>query len=245
MGLRNTPTADIYRALWAWVLTHRSVATYGLRRRRSNFTLSQSTWNTIIRPEGEAAGFTTIASSAWSIADTSFVGAVRQMQTTPADIVVLSAHSRTTCGVLREMARQSVHPRLVVGLTSAITEETFASCGDVAEGMLAPTTFVPTSPSARAAATAVAQAGGAADLHSMAAWEIVFALRDVIERADVHALPTTVAEDRGAIRGGLAALTAMEGLLGPIQRTPDRESLKPFVLVRAATGHWTVVPESP
>jgi hypothetical protein len=33
----------------------------------------------------------------------------------------------------------------------------------------------------------------------------------------------------------------MQGVFGTITRTPDRESLKPFVVVQARHGKWEVV----
>jgi branched-chain amino acid transport system substrate-binding protein len=66
-------------------------------------------------------------------------------------------------------------------------------------------------------------------------------LRTVIERAGVTGLPATRDADRLAIRDALAQLQTMPGLLGTIQRTPDRESKKPFVFVQVHEGQWVVV----
>ena len=95
--------------------------------------------------------------------------------------------------------------------------------------------FAPITPAAREAAAAVEHAGGVPDLHCMAAWEILTVLRTVIER---------VGPDRQAIRDALASLETMPGLLGTIQRTPDRESKKPYVFVQVHNGQWIVRSQS-
>jgi branched-chain amino acid transport system substrate-binding protein len=75
----------------------------------------------------------------------------------------------------------------------------------------------------------------------MAAWEILYALKQVIETHRVLGTPESVASDREAIRVGLTSLHTIDGLLGTISRTRDRESQKPFVLVQARHGTWQVV----
>ena len=87
--------------------------------------------------------------------------------------------------------------------------------------------------------------GGIADLHSMAAWEILFTLKQAIEHSGIVPSPQTTASDRRKLRDTLAGLQTMDGVMGPITRTADRESLKPFVLVRAQSGTWRVVPPTP
>ena len=57
----------------------------------------------------------------------------------------------------------------------------------------------------------VAKFGGSADLHSAAAYEIMFILKDVIEQQKIMAKPDTVAADRVKMRQGLAALKETDG----------------------------------
>jgi hypothetical protein len=158
---------------------------------------------------------------------------------TNADAVVISAHAPTTCGVLTELDRQNFRPKLLVGLTSASTPETLQLCGAAAEGLLIPTSFIATTPETTQEADEVAWHGGIADLHSMAAWEILYTVKQV--QQGVSARPENVAADRRKLRDGLARLTTMRGALGTITRTPDRESLKPFVLVQARQARWQPV----
>ena len=139
------------------------------------------------------------------------------------------------------MRRQGVRPRAIIGLTSASSDVTLRLCGDVADGLPSPTSFAPVTPAARAAAHAIARAGGVADLHSVAAWEILFAVARALESAGVRGEPATIGADRRRLRDALAHLESMDGALGPIGRTPDREARKPYVLVRAEHGRWQVV----
>jgi branched-chain amino acid transport system substrate-binding protein len=127
---------------------------------------------------------------------------------------------------------------------SSATPAILAKCRADAEGLLIPTTFAPITPAAREAAVDVEHAGGVPDLHCMAAWEILTTLRTVIERSGVTGLPENRDADRQAIRDGLASLKSMSGLLGTIQRTPDRESKKPYVFVQVHDGQWVVRSQS-
>ncbi len=104
-----------------------------------------------------------------------------------------------------------------------------------------PTSFAPVTPEATKAAELVAKFGGSADLHSAAAYEITFILKDVIETQKVMGKPDTVAADREKMRAGLAALKETDGLLGKVGRTADREAIKPFLFVHAKDNAWKVL----
>jgi branched-chain amino acid transport system substrate-binding protein len=244
-AFRNTPDERaMYRALWAYVRrAHPRLETvYG--GREVDFAHSSSTWRDIIRPEATAAGYTVIGEVGWSVGDTAVGGAADSIAAAGADIVVIASHAASTCGVLRALAERKAKPALLVGLTSAASPETLGRCGAMAEGLLVPTSFAPVTPAARAAAAAVRRAGGIPDLHSMAAWEIVHALEQVIEAEKIVGRPESLASDRRKLRAGLAAFGTMRGLLGTIGRTPDRESRKPFIIVQARRGEWTVAAHS-
>ena len=173
----------------------------------------------------------------WLLADTTFSTQVREMKRANPDIVAISAHPFTTCGVLKEMERQGVKPKLLIGLTSSSSIETLQGCAKQAEGIIIPTSFAPVTPEATKAAENVAKHGGSADLHSAAAYEIMFILKDVIEKQKIMAKPDTVAADRVKMREGLAALKETMGLLGKVGRA-DREAIKPFLYVHAKDGSW-------
>jgi branched-chain amino acid transport system substrate-binding protein len=241
-AFRNVPAErDMYRSLWAYVRRAYPALRTVYGGREVDFAHSRSTWEKIIRHEAVAAGYEVVGASGWSVADTAFGPPADSIAAAAADIVVIAAHAHSTCGVLRALAERDVRPALLVGLTSASSPETLERCGAAAEGLLVPTSFGPVSPAARAAAAAVRRAGGTPDLHSMAAWEIVHALKHAIEGQGIAARPESMTSDRRKLRDGLAALRTMTGLLGTIRRTPDRESRKPFVIVRAEGGEWRVV----
>jgi branched-chain amino acid transport system substrate-binding protein len=241
-AFRNAPNeGDMYRELWAWVHAHHPELRTVYGGEEHDFAHSHSTWDNIMSKGAEAAGFRLVGGAGWSIADAHFAEAVEKIRTANADILVISAHAPTTCGALTELARQHVRPKLLVGLTSASTPETMQLCPAEAEGLLIPTSFIATTPETVKEADEVAEHGGIADLHSMAAWEILYAVKQVIEQKGISAASQEVSADRRKLRDGLADLKVMQGVFGTITRTPDRESLKPFVLVQARHGKWEVV----
>ena len=133
------------------------------------------------------------------------------MKNANADIVAIAAHPFTTCGVLKEMQRQGVKPKVLVGLTSSSSLETLQGCAKQAEGMIIPTTFAPVTKEGDRGGEATAKFKGAADLHSMAAWENMFILKQVIESEKISAQARQLQADRRKIRDGLAKLKDDQG----------------------------------
>jgi len=174
-----------------------------------------------------------------------FSGPTAAITAANADVLVISAHALTTCGVLKELAAQHYRPKLLVGLTSASTPETLQLCGSEAEGLLIPTSFTADTPERRTQQQSVQLAGGIADLHSMAAWEILFALKQAIESSGIVPGKDPIEVQRERLRLALSGIRTMDGVMGPVSRTADRESLKPFALVQATGGIWKVVSRPP
>jgi branched-chain amino acid transport system substrate-binding protein len=240
-AFRNVPSEfEMYKSLMAWVKAkHPELKTvYGGVEK--DFAHSNATYG-VIKSQAEANGFQVLGTAEWLLNDTTFSTQVREMRRANPDIVAISAHPFTTCGVLKEMERQNVRPKLLVGLTSSSSIETLQGCAKQAEGIIIPTSFAPVTPEATKAAENVAKFGGSADLHSAAAYEIMFILKDVIEKQKIMARPDTVQADREKMRAGLAALKETNGLLGRIGRTDDREAIKPFLYVHAKGGSWAVL----
>jgi branched-chain amino acid transport system substrate-binding protein len=240
-AFRNVPSEfEMYKSLFTWVKSqHPELKTvYGGVEK--DFAHSNATFG-VIKDQAAANGFQVAGQSEWLLADTTFSTQVREMKRANADIVAISAHPFTTCGVLKEMQRQGVKPKLLIGLTSSSSIETLQGCANQAEGIIIPTSFAPVTPEATKAAERVAKYGGSADLHSAAAYEIMFILKDVIEAQKIMAKPDTVAADRVKMREGLAALKETDGLLGKVGRTADREAIKPFLFVHAKDGSWKVL----
>lgn len=239
-AFRNVPSeAAMYKALFEWVkATRPDVKTFwgGVEK---DFAHSNATYN-VMKDLAGKAGFEIKGQSEWLLADTSFSTQVREMRRAEADIVAISAHPFTTCGVLKEMQRQGVKPKMLVGLTSSSSMETLQGCAAQAEGIVIPTSFAPVTPEAKKAADVLQAQGTNMDLHNAAAWENIYTLKELIEKTKVMGRPDTVQADRQKIREALGSIKETHGLLGKVGRTEDREAVKPFLFVRAEKGAWTV-----
>ena len=123
------------------------------------------------------AGLEVAGQSECLLADTSFATQVRKMKRANADVVAISAHPFTACGVLKEMQRRGVKPKMLIGLTSSPSMETLQGCAQQAESIFIPTSFVPVNPEAKAAVQAVQALNANMDLHNAAAWENMFVLK--------------------------------------------------------------------
>ena len=241
-AFRNVPNeSQMYKSLFEWLATQHPDAKSVYGGVEEDFAHSRFTWYKVMKTRSADAGYEVKGESKWLLNDTNFTTQVREMKRAGADIIAISAHPFTTCGVLKEMARQRVKYKVLVGLTSSSSLETLNGCAKQAEGIIIPTSFAPVNPEAVAAADAAAALGGSADLHSAAAWEIMMILKDVIEAAGIQATADSVAADREAIRNGLATLKTTKGLLGEIQRTDEGEAVKPYVYVHADDGTWAVL----
>ncbi len=241
-AFRNVPNeSQMYKSLFEWLASQHPDAKSVYGGVEEDFAHSRFTWYKVMKTRSADAGYEVKGESKWLLNDTNFTTQVREMKRAGADIIAISAHPFTTCGVLKEMARQRVKYKVLVGLTSSSSLETLNGCAKQAEGIIIPTSFAPVNPEAVAAADAAAALGGSADLHSAAAWEIMMILKDVIEAAGIQATADSVAADREAIRNGLASLKTTKGLLGEIQRTDEGEAVKPYVYVHAADGTWAVL----
>ncbi|MGH8707981.1 MAG: ABC transporter substrate-binding protein [Burkholderiales bacterium] len=239
-AFRNVPNEmTMYNSLFYWLRTqHPGLKTvYG--GVEEDFAHSRATWYLVMKTRAEASGYDVLGNSKWLLADTNFATQVREMKKANADVVAISAHPFTTCGVLKEMQRQRVQPKLLVGLTSSSSLETLQGCAKQAEGIIIPTSFAPINKEAVAAAKTTAKFNGAADLHSMAAWENMFILRDVMQSAGVTG--KDVQADRRRIRDGLAKLKTTQGLIGVSKRDAEGEADKPYLFVHAKKGEWKVL----
>jgi branched-chain amino acid transport system substrate-binding protein len=184
-----------------------------------------------------------LGESKWLLNDTNFSAQVREIKKANADIVAISAHPFTTCGVLKEMQRQGVKPKVLVGLTSSSSVETLQGCAKQAQGLIIPTSYAPVNKEAKFASEQTAKKKGAADLHSMATWENVFIIKEAIERAGISGKkdPASLQADRRKLRDALATTRTTKGLIGVTKRTDDREADKPYVFVHAKGNDWVVL----
>lgn len=241
-AFRNVPSElEMYDKLFAWLKVKQPELKTVYGGVEEDFAHSRATWYSVMKEKANAGGYQVKGESKWLLADTNFSTQVREIKAAGADIVAISAHPFTTCGVLKEMRRQGVKPKLLIGLTSSSSLETLQGCAKEAEGIIIPTSFAPVTPDAEKAASIVAKFNGSLDLHSGAAYENMFILKDVFESQKVVGKPDTVAADRDKVRQGLAKLTSTKGLIGTVKRTPDREAEKPFLFVYAKDSKWAVL----
>ncbi len=241
-AFRNVPhEPTMYNHLFKWLKEkHPDVKTvYG--GVETDFAHSNSNWGTM-EAAAKAAGFEVLGVEKWLLNDTEFSTQVGKWRRAKPDLIAVSTHPFTLCGTLREMKRQGVKPKLLVGLTSSATLETMAGCGPEAEGLIIPTGFAPVTPEAQRVAKIVAtKYKGNVDIHSAAVYENLYILKRVIETTGVEAKPTTVAQDRRRLRDGLAKVTEFDGLLGKVTRLDERESVKPYVFAVAKNSDWAVL----
>ncbi len=241
-AFRNVPNeATMYSSLFYWLKTKYPSAQTVYGGVEEDFAHSRASWYAVMKDRAEANGYKVLGNSKWLLNDTSFATQVREMKNANADIVAISAHPFTTCGVLKEMQRQGVKPKVLVGLTSSSSLETLQGCAKQAEGIIIPTSFAPVTKEGKAAAETTAKFKGAADLHSMAAWENMFILKQVMESERISGDKSQVQADRRKIRDGLAKLKETKGLMGVTKRTEDREADKPYLFVHASKGEWKVL----
>lgn len=241
-AFRNVPNeTTMYSSLFYWLKSRHPGAQTVYGGVEEDFAHSRASWYAVMKDRAEANGYKVLGNSKWLLNDTNFSTQVREMKNAKPDIVAISAHPFTTCGVLKEMQRQGVKPKVLVGLTSSSSLETLQGCAKQAEGMIIPTSFAPVTKEGREAAAQTAKFKGAADLHSMAAWENMFILKQVMEAEKISGDKAQLQADRRKVRDGLAKLKQTQGLLGVTKRTSDGEADKPYLFVHAQKGEWKVL----
>jgi branched-chain amino acid transport system substrate-binding protein len=241
-AFRNVPNEmTMYSSVFYWLRQkHPELKTvYG--GVEEDFAHSRATWHVIMKDRATANNFQVLGESKWLLADTNFATQVREMKKANADIVAISAHPFSMCGALKEMQRQGVKPKLLVGLTSSSSIETLQGCAKQAQGMIIPTSFAPVTKEGKFASAETAKRKGAADLHSMAAWENMFILKQVIESEKISGDKSQLQADRRKVRDGLAKLKVTKGLMGDTKRTDDREADKPYLFVTAKGNEWVIL----
>ena len=239
-AFRNVPNEiTMYSSVFYWLHTTRPELKTVYGGVEEDFAHSRASWHVVMKDRAQANNFTVLGESKWLLADTNFATQVREMKKANADIIAISAHPFSMCGALKEMARQGVKPKVLVGLTSSSSLETLQGCAKQAQGMIIPTSFAPVNKEGKFAAQTTARFKGAADLHSMAAWENMFILKDVMESEKITG--KDVQGDRRKIRDGLAKLKQTKGLMGVTKRTDDREADKPYLFVQAKGNEWVVL----
>jgi branched-chain amino acid transport system substrate-binding protein len=213
----------------------------------SDFAHSVSTWKGAVEPALKKHGYQVLEVTEWRFEDTEFGAQVTKLRKANADILVMLSHTFTTCGSVKELKRQRVKAKLMVGITSTANTETMTGCGAAVDGLIIPTNFAAITPKARAIADKAWQKYKAdSNLHSVPAYENVYAIKGVVEKAGIKNRPETLLEDRRKVRDALAKIGTFQGVLSSIKMNGDddpvkpRDVDKPVILVQAKGGQWTV-----
>jgi branched-chain amino acid transport system substrate-binding protein len=241
-AFRNVPNEmTMYSSVFYWLRTKYPDLKTVYGGVEEDFAHSRATWHIVMKDRAQVNNFQVLGESKWLLADTNFATQVREMKKANADVIAISAHPFSMCGALKEMQRQGVKPKVLVGLTSSSSMETLQGCAKQAQGMIIPTSYAPVTKEAKFASAETAKKKGAADLHSMAAWENMFILKQVMESEKVSGAKGDVQADRRKIRDGLAKLKVTKGLIGDTKRTEDREADKPYLFVQAKGNEWVIL----
>jgi len=91
-----------------------------------------------------------------------------------------------------------------------------------------------------------------ADIYrSHTAYEIIYLVKDLIERSSIENTEETPATDRRKLRDAIAGVRSFEGMIGPISINPEnhptkpREAEKELFLLQVRSGQWTTLLSPP
>ena len=177
----------------------------------------------------------------WRKNETDFRSQVFSITKHKPDMILVSGHSLSTCGFLKELRKQNIDVKLIVGFSPVASRESLDRCGEELEGMLVPTTFAELTPEGKDAAVRVASHGGVLNHQSAAAWENAFLFLRAAEEAKLIGTTDTLVGDRVRLKLALTNITHFPGLIGTVFRYASGEASRPYVVVRAVNGHWSVV----
>ncbi len=120
-AFRNVPNeVTMYSSLFNYLRTEFPDVKSVYGGVEEDFAHSRASWYVVMKDRANANGFKVLGESKWLLNDTNFATQVREMKKANPDAIAISAHPFTTCGVLKEMQRQGVKPKLLIGLTRAL-----------------------------------------------------------------------------------------------------------------------------
>jgi len=219
-----------------------------------DFAHSSSTWKLIIKPTIEKDGHHKIVEVVeWGWQATDYKEQVAKLAKANADIYVTLTHEPTTCASFQEMAKQGVKPKVIVAISSLAGATVILGCPQLAEGMIVPTNFAPVTPKAVALekkAWELYKAESNLD-RSHTAYEIIYLMKGLIEKAGIENTPESLAADRRKLRDALAAVRSFDGMIGPIAINPEthptkpREAEKELFLLQVKGGQWATLHSPP
>lgn len=214
----------------------------------SDFAHSASTWKLALKPALERYGYHRVVEVVdWRWLDNEFGAQVTKLRRANADIYFSLTHTPSTCPSLKELRRQRVKPKLIIGVTSIAAGEVLLQCPDVAEGLVAPSNFAPITARAKQVADKAWQRYKAdSHIHSVPAYENVHLMKVLIEKAGIKNTEESLLEDRRKVRDLLAKVGTFQGVVGKIKMNPEDHPVKPrdvdkdMLLVQVKNAQWAV-----
>ena len=214
----------------------------------SDFAHSAATWNIALKPALERHKHHQVVEVVdWRWLDNEFGAQVTRLRKANADIYFSLTHTPSTCPSLRELKRQRVRPKIVVGITSLAGTEVLQQCPDVAEGVIAPSNFAPITPRAKQVADKAWERYKAdSNIHSVPAYENVHLMKGLIEKAGIKNTEESLLSDRRKVRDLLATVGTFQGVVGKITMRPEDDPVKPrdvdkdLLLVQIRSAKWDI-----
>lgn len=214
----------------------------------SDFAHSAATWKLALKPALEKYKYHEVKEVVdWGWLDTEFGAQVTKLRRANADILFSLTHTPTTCPSFKELKRQRVRPKVIIGITSIAGTEVLIQCPDVAEGLIAPSNFAPINPKAKQVAEKAWDKYKAdSNIHSVPAYENIHLIRGLIEKAGLKNTDASILQDRRKVRDLLARVGTFDGVIGKITLRPENDPVKPrdvdkdHLLVQIKGGKWVV-----
>jgi len=214
----------------------------------SDFAHSSATWKGALEPALKKHGHHQVTEVVdWRWQDTEMGAQVTKLRKASADVYFSLTHTISTCASMKEMKRQRVRPKMIVGITSLAGTEVLINCPDVAEGIISPSNFAPITPRAKQIADKAWDKYKAdSNIHSVPAYENVHLVKSLIEKAAIKNTEESLLDDRRKVRDQLAAVGSFQGVLGKITMRPESDAVKPrdvdkdMLLVQIKSSKWTV-----
>jgi branched-chain amino acid transport system substrate-binding protein len=246
---RNTPDEPaMYDFIVKYLKDHHPELKTVMVAYESDFAHSASTWKLALQPALERHGYHQVVEVVdWRWLDTEFGAQVTKLRRANADIFFSLTHTPSACPSFRELRRQRVKPKVMVGVTSIAGGEVLRQCPDVTEGLIAPSNFAPITPRAREVADRAWDRYKAdSNIHSVPAYENIHLMKGLIEKAGIRNTEASLLEDRRKLRDLLAKVGTFQGVVGRITMNPDDHPARPrdvdkdMLLVQLKDSQWTV-----
>jgi branched-chain amino acid transport system substrate-binding protein len=214
----------------------------------SDFAHSSATWKGALEPALKKHAYHQVVEVVdWRWTDTEMGAQVTKLRKANADVYFGLSHTTSACASLKEMKRQRVKPKMIIGITSLAGTEVLIQCPDVAEGVISPSNFAPINPRAKQIADKAWEKYKAdSNIHSVPAYENIHLIKGLIEKASLKNTEDSLLEDRRKVRDQLAKVGSFQGVISRITMRPEDDPVKPrdvdkdMLLVQVKSAKWTV-----